>query len=872
VASTFLLCGAFWDLALGNATGLAALSPIAAFGRRVQTPDMLELGRDVVLLLVSLCTVCVTVQVAMADDTDKRARAILKKMTLDEKLDYIGGTDDFYVRGIPRLGLPPLKMADGPLGVRNVGPSTAYAAGIGLAATWDEDLANRVGAMIGKDARARGVHFLLGPGVNLHRSPLCGRNFEYFGEDPFLAARTAVGYIKGVQAQGVSATVKHFAGNNSELNRHHTSSDMDERTLRELYLPAFEAAVREAKVGAIMNSYNLINGVHATQHDHLNNQIAKREWGFPGVLMSDWHSTYDAVAAANGGLDLEMPAGEVMNRASLGAAIKAGKVAVATIDDKVLRILRTAIRFGWLDREQLDRSWPRFSEKGRQVALEAATAAMVLLKNDGNLLPLDQRKIKSVALIGPGAYPAVPVGGGSAQVQPFVAVSYIEGLSHYLAGQATVSWDRGLVPLDEIFASNAFVTAPTGGVPGLVAEYFANQELAGNPAVTRVDERIQLASDGGTRWPPGLGREFSARWHGFFVPPSTGVYRFSIASYGLDGYRLFIDGKQVLDRAGQPQPIQHVTRKLAAGKPLAVRLEYVHFDHHARLGLGVRKATELVSAEAKQLAARADVAVVIAGFDPSNEGEGADRTFELPDGQDELIAMVRKANKHTIVVVTSGGAVDMSRWVDAIPAIVQAWYPGQEGGHALAQLLFGAASPSGRLPVSFERRAQDGAAFANYLPDGDGRIAYREGVFLGYRHFDKSKTKPLFPFGHGLSYTTFGYANLAIAPSVLAGDGRVTVAFDVSNRGQRAGAEIAQVYVGDDHAPVPRPSKELKGFAKVKLAPGETKRVKVVLDRRAFSYFDDKAMAWTAAPGDFDILVGSSSQQIQLRGKLSLTE
>lgn len=831
---------------------------------------MLELGRDLALILLSLGTACLAAHAAAPVQVDKRARAILKQMTLDEKLDCLGGVDDFYIRGIPRLGLPPLKMADGPLGVRNLGPSTAYAAGIGLAAGWDEDLAHRVGAMIGKDARARGVHFLLGPGVNLHRSPLCGRNFEYFGEDPFLAARTAVAYIKGVQAQGVSATVKHFAGNNSELNRHHTSSDMDERTLRELYLPAFEAAVREAEVGAIMNSYNLVNGVHATQHDHLNNQIAKREWGFSGILMSDWHSTYDAVAAANGGLDLEMPSGEFMNRANLGAAIKNGKVAVATIDDKVLRILRTAIRFGWLDREQLDRSWPLLSEEGRRLALETAKAAMVLLKNDGELLPLDRGKLKSVALIGPGAYPAVPVGGGSAQVRPFVAVSHLEGISHALAGQASVSWDRGLIPLDEIFAGSAFVTAPTGGVPGLAAEYFTNQELVGSPAVTRVDERIQLSSDGGTPWPSGLGREFSARWRGFFVPPSSGPYRFSISSYGLDGYRLFVDGKQVLDRAQKPQPIQHVTLKLAAGKPLAIRLEYVHFDHHARLGLGVRKTAELISAEAKHLAARADVAIVIAGFDPSNEGEGADRTFELPAGQDELIAMVRKANPRTIVVVTSGGAVDMSRWVDHVPAIVQAWYPGQEGGHALAQLLFGATSPSGKLPISFERRARDGAAFANYLPDQGGHIAYREGVFLGYRHFDKSKTKPLFPFGHGLSYTKFGYANLAIAPKVLAGDDSVTVSFDLSNRGRREGAEIAQVYVGDRHAPVPRPSKELKGFAKVKLAPGETKRVKVVLDRRAFSYFDEQAMAWKAAPGDFDILVGASSQRIELRGKVAL--
>jgi beta-glucosidase len=831
---------------------------------------MLDIGRTLAVIVLSLTTVCFAVHAAAPDEIDKRATAILKKMTLHEKLDYIGGINGFYIRGIPRLGLPEFRMADGPIGVRNFGPSTAYAAGIGLAASWDEELAHQVGAMIGKDARARGVHFLLGPGVNIYRTPMCGRNFEYFGEDPFLASRIAVGYIKGVQAQGVSATVKHFMGNNSEYNRHHASSDIDERTMREIYLPTFEAAVREAKVGAIMNSYNLVNGVHATQNDFLNNQIAKKGWGFDGILMSDWNATYDAVAAANGGLDLEMPSGKFMNRQNLDAAIKEGKVSVATIDDKVLRILRTAIRFGWLDRDQTDRAWPLFSEEGRKLALETARASMVLLKNQDDLLPLDKGKIKSVALIGPDAYPAVPVGGGSAQVRPFVAGSYLEGINSHLAGSANVTWNRGLVPLGEIFDSNAFVTATSDGQPGLVGEYFTNLDLSGSPAVRRTDERISLSSETGPGWPAGLGTTFSARWNGFFVPASSGDHRFSVSSYGLDAYRLFIDGKKLIDRTGQAQPILHATVKLRAGKAYAVRLEYVHFDHHARLGMGVRKVSDLISPEAKVLASAAEVVVVLAGFDPTNEGEGSDRTFQLPAGQDELIAMVRNANQNTIVVVTSGGGVDMSRWVDGTHAVVQAWYPGQEGGHALAQFLFGDFSPSGKLPVTFERRLEDGATYRSYAPDAAGKITYSEGVFLGYRHFDKAGTKPLFPFGHGLSYTKFKYGGLSVTPEVMAVDGVVTVAFDVTNRGRREGAEVAQIYVGDRHARVPRPPKELKGFAKVKLAPGQTKRVQIALDRRAFSYFDDKAMQWKAAPGDFDILVGSSSQQIELRGKATL--
>jgi len=831
---------------------------------------MLDLPVFPAIVILSLLGTTLAASAAPPEDPDRRARAILKKMTLDEKLDYIGGIRGFYIRAIPRLKLPAFKMADGPIGVRNFGPSTAYAAGIGLAASWDEDLAGRVGAMIGKDARARGVHFLLGPGVNIHRTPLCGRNFEYFGEDPFLAARMTVDYINGVQAQGVSATVKHFVANNSELDRHHTSSDIDERTLREIYLPAFEAAVREAKVGAIMNSYNLINGVHATQNEHLNLDIAKKEWAFDGIIMSDWSSTYDALAAANAGLDLEMPSGKLMNRANLLPAIEAGKVSLATLDDKVLRILRTAIRFGWLDHQQLDRSWPIYSEEGRKLALETAQAAMVLLKNDRGILPLDKSKIRSLALIGPDAFPAVPVGGGSAQVRPFVAVSYLEGLSSYLAGKASVSWERGLPPLTEIFDDDAFVTSRSGGKPGLTGQYFTNKELAGSAMVTRIDPRINLGGEGGAQWPADIGEEFSARWDGYFVASTGGEHRFFISSYGLDDYRFFIDGKKILDRAGQAQPIQHATLRLRAGKAYAIRLEYRHFDHHAQLGLGVRKVSDLISPEAKTLAARADVAVVIAGFDPSNEGEGADRTFRLPAGQDELIDEVLAANKKTIVIVNSGGAVDMSRWVNRTPAIVQAWYPGQEGGHALAQILFGDCSPSGKLPVSFERKAEDGAAFSNYMPDKNGRIPYREGVFLGYRHFDRSGIKPLFPFGHGLSYTKWKYSGLAVKPEVMRGQETITVAFDITNQGKREGAEVAQLYVGDRHAPVPRPPKELKGFAKVKLAPGESKHVQIVLDRRAFSYFDERTGKWTASPGDFDILVGSSSRQIELRGKVAL--
>ena len=833
---------------------------------------MLDIGPSLTLATMSLAGVLLAVRAASPKraTVEKRADAILKKMTLEEKIDAIGGVNAFFLRANPRLGLPELKMADGPFGIRKSGPSTTYAAGIALAASWDVDLVSRVGKMLGRDARARGVHFLLAPAVNIYRTPLCGRNFEYFGEDPFLASRMAVAYIKGVQSQGVSATVKHFLGNNSEIDRHHTSSDMDERTLREIYLPSFEAAVREAQVGAIMNSYNLVNGVHMTENHRLNNQVVKQEWGFNGLIMSDWDATYDGVAAANAGLDLEMPAGKFMNRATLIPAIKQGRVSLATIDDKVRRLLLTAIRFGWLDREQTDRTWPLFPGEGRQLALQTARESIVLLKNQGDWLPLDKAKIKSVAVIGPDAYPAVPVGGGSAQASPFVAVSYLQGLVDYLADSATVTWSRGLVPSTELFETTVFATAATGGQAGLHAEYFDNPSLSGAPGLTRVDQHVNFSWDHPNAWPTGQGGAASARWTGCFIPASSGAHRFVASSYGLDEYRLFVDGKPVFDRLAQSQPIGTATLTLRAGQAYAIRLEYVHRDHHARLGLGVRRVSELIAPEAKALAAAADVAVVLAGFDPSNESEGFDRTFQLPDGQDELIDMVRGANKNTIVVVTSGGGVDMTRWVDGARAIVQAWYPGQEGGTALAQLLFGDFSPSGKLPATFERRLRDSAAYGSYAPQADKRIPYREGVFLGYRHFDRVKTKPLFPFGHGLSYTTFKYSGLVVTPAVMPANAPVTVAFDLTNTGPREGAEVVQLYVGDGHAPVPRPVKELKGFAKVSLRPGESRRVSITLDRRALSYFDETAKQWKAAPGEFEVLVGSSAQQIELRGKLSL--
>jgi beta-glucosidase len=836
-----------------------------------------------VLALLTLLTVNVMPALAQAParttmpDTaavESRVESLLSKMTLEEKIDILGGVDGFFVRGIPRLGLARLKMADGPMGVRNFGPATAMAAGIGLAASWNTALAERVGTEIARDARAKGVHFLLGPGVNIYRAPMNGRNFEYFGEDPFLASRIAVGYIKGVQSQGVSATVKHYMGNNSEFDRHNSDAIVDERTMREIYLPVFEAAVKEANVGAIMDSYNLVNGAHLTQNGYLNNEVAKNEWGFRGIMMSDWTSTYDGIAAANGGLDLEMPAGAFMNRQTLLPAIQQGKVTVATIDDKVRRILRTAIRFGWFDRDQTDFSIPRYNQQGRSVALTAARESQVLLKNDGGVLPLNKRKVRSIAVIGPNAYPAVPVGGGSARVEPFVATSILEGISNYLGTSVPVYYARGLPSPSEMADATSFATEPVNGQPGLRSEYFKSNDLQGTPLTTRTEQHINFRPGIRTELPAG---SLSARWTGYYVVKDPGDYDIFVASSGEDGgyYRLYLDDKLVFD--------SWATARAAVGQArvaLDTAAHKIVIEQHGRsrwiggrFQLGISRSGALVDAETKKLAASADVVVLAVGFDPGSESEGADRTFSLPPGQDQLIQEITAANKNTIVVLTSGGNVAMNAWLDRVPALIEMWYPGQEGGRALAEVLFGEVNPSGRLPVTFERRWEDNPVHDSYYPEaGTNRVLYKEGVFVGYRGYEKSGAKPLFPFGFGLSYTTFKYSNLNIRTIANsdATNPRYEISFDVKNTGTSEGADTAQVYVGDTHARVPRPAKELKGFTKVSLRAGETKRVTVPLDGRSLSYYDANGKQWRADAGDFEVLVGRSAEQIELRGKLTL--
>ena len=801
---------------------------------------------------------------------ESAARAMIAKLTLDQKIELLGGVDGMFTQAIPSINLPRLKMSDGPLGVRSWGPTTAYAGGAALAATWDPGLARKVGEGLGRDARARGVDFLLGPGVNIARSPVSGRNFEYLSEDPYLNAQLAVPYIEGVQAQGVSATVKHFAANNQEYDRHNVSSDVDERTLRELYLPAFEAAVKVAGVTAVMDSYNLLNGVHATQNDFLNVKVLKGEWGFRGLLMSDWDATYDGVAAANNGLDLEMPYAKFMNEKTLLPAVKAGKVTEATIDDKILRLFRVALRYGWIGpdaRPQAVDALPTYSVADRATALAGARESITLLKNEGNLLPLSAERVKTLALIGPDAYPAIPGGGGSSQAQAFDPVSILTGLANLASVEGIkVVYARGLPQAGEVFGQTHF----DGKV---LVESFDNRTFTGKATVTHQDQMNDLKP---AMWDVEDPHQRSLRYTATFKPEQSGKYLLLAGASGEDAYTVTVDGKQVIEqvhREGQ-FPLA-ATLTLTAGQPVHLVASYIPRAPGIRMALGLMPESKLISDDARRLAAEADAVVLSVGFDPDTESEGYDRTFTLPWGQDALIDAVATANPKTIVALTAGGAVDTSRWLGKVPAFLQTYYPGQEGGTAVAEALLGKINPEGKLPVTFDRSFEDDPTFHNYYSakqaDGLQHVHYAEKLMVGYRYWTTTGKHPLYPFGYGLSYTTFAFSNLNVQPTVKVGDS-VTVSFDVTNTGRVAGADVAQLYVSEPSAPVTRPERELKGFEKVLLAPGERRTVTLKLDARSFSYWDVATHGWKMDAGKFMVHVGDSSESTPLEATITAAQ
>ena len=818
-------------------------------------------------LLAIIVAMPLSAQYKVTQEHKDRAAAIVKQMTLEEKIDYIGGHDSWYVRAIDRLGLPAVRMADGPQGVRNNTRSTLYPSGVAAAATWDTELIEQMGVSLGKDSRARGVHILLGPGANIYRSPLCGRNFEYFGEDPFLAGEIATAYIKGVQSMGVMACIKHFAGNNQEWARHSVSSDIDERTLNEIYFPAFEKAVKEGNVATIMTSYNLLNGVHASESKYLNQEVLRGQWGFDGFVMSDWTSCYSPVNVARWGVDLEMPYAKCQTPELIKKLVEQGVIDERALDAKCQNIIQTIFAFEFDKREQLDKSLPENNPECDAVAHKLSQSAIVMLKNENNFLPIKKGK---VVVCGHNADKIV-TGGGSGFVTPLHACSVAEGM-------ATIN-----KKIKSTFVSMADVYQPLPGVvyadkemtkKGVAAEYYTNAELEGKPFQSFITDRVGI--DDNKFGAHNDMANVSTRHTFYYKPEKDEVYHFSVCTN--DGYRCFVNDKPVMSvNRWHKNSTQegYMLLEMKAGE--TYKFELQHQNLSGSIYADMTFESTIVKANQNEEAIKAaDCVVVCLGHSNRTEKENYDRTFDLPRGQVEYLRSILKLNKNVVVVLNGGGAIEMASWMNDVKAVLMAWYPGQQGGLAISEIISGKISPSGKLPISIETKLEDNPSAANYHENVDrvrskeinphSRVEYREGIFVGYRGYDKSGVKPLFPFGFGLSYTSFAYSNL----DIKAEGKEFVVSFDIKNTGKVAAAEVAQVYVGDDVCSVVRPAKELKGFDKVYLKAGETKRVSIRLDDEAFRFFDPIERQFKIEAGDFTVKVGSSSADIHLTGKLTV--
>jgi beta-glucosidase len=815
-----------------------------------------------------------------AERIEQRVEGLLKKLTLDEKISLLSGQDIWNTVPVKRLGIPSITMTDGPHGVRashpevrrKAGPATAFPTGISMGASWNSDLIEQVGQALGEETRGMDCDILLGPCVNIVRDPRGGRNFETFSEDPYLSGRTAVAYIKGVQSRGVGTSLKHYAVNNYEMERFRASSRVDERTLREIYLPQFETAVKETQPWTVMCSYNRINGIYAGENDYLLNEILRKEWGFEGAVISDWGATHTVFNSVAHGLDLEMP-GPARYYKLLGDAVRNWQIDEQAVNEAARRVLRLVALSGRLDKKVFKGSVN--TKQHQSLARRLAEEAITLLKNDGGVLPLDKAKVKSAAVIGPNAAMAVVSGGGSSRVEPPYRVSPLEVLQEALGDKIT--YERGCDNYDKPFeVPRAWMTGPNGN-HGMRGMMFLSPDFTGEPIITQDTPGSEFwwHSAWATHGAPG-----SARWTTRLTIPESGHYLFHLEHMG--GMRLYLDDELVLE-SHAPDPATSTrfdasalaTRELKEGQSYEFRLDFVRYPAQEiiafKLGLGLTFATgrDPRLERAVELAKRCEVALVFVGYPDAYETEGADRpSIGLMGRQDELIAAVAAANPKTVVVLNSGAPVSMP-WLEQVAAVVEAYYPGLESGNAMARILLGEVNPSGKLPVTFPVRLEDSPAFINASYPGCREVNYGEGTFVGYRYYDKKDVAPLFPFGHGLSYTTFAYSDLKVAKKVKAGE-RAEVTVKVKNTGKLAGKEVVQLYVADLESALPRPPRELKGFAKVALKPGQSKTVAFTLNERSLAYYDPVKKGWVAEPGEFEVMVGSSSRDIRLKAKFTL--
>jgi beta-glucosidase len=813
---------------------------------------------------------------------ETRVEDLLGRLTLAEKVALMAGSAPFALHGIERLGVPAVRVTDGPTGVRSQEgeAATVFPVGVAMAASWNLDLAREVAAAIAREALALNNRVVLAPTINIARTPLWGRNFETYSEDPFLAGALGGAFIDGLQGEGVGASLKHYAVNNQEVARMTVSAEVDARTLREIYLAGFEMAVKTANPWTVMASYNKVNGTYATEHDHLLNDILKGEWGYDGVVVSDWGAVHATVPAACGGTDLEMPGPARWFGDKLLGAVREGAAPDYRIDDAARRLIRLILRTGVLDGTAPPTGELR-TPRHRAVAARAAEEAVVLLKNEGDLLPLDRAALRTLAVVGPNAAATPIQGGGSSQVRQGRSPSILQAIAELVGASTHVLHADGgdNEPVPPAARPEMFSPDVARGAVGLTCEYFADAVLTDPPYRARVERGIgKLVS---AQALAGRHEGLAAlRWSGWFWPQRDGRHEFAVRAPG--DCRLWLDSASLIgpethgvadamDTLGTRVARRIAAVDLAAGRGYPIKLEYVRPADLAdiaweQVSVGVRSPRGSIAAAAV-LAARADAAVVVIGAASTSETEGYDRAgLDLPGDQNALVEAVLAVNRRTIVVLTNGAPYALP-WIDHAPALVEAWLGGEEGPGALARILFGDAQPSGRLPVTFPRRLEDTPAYPYY--QGGDTAVYGEGLFVGYRHFDRAAAPPLFPFGHGLTYTAFIYSDL-VAPERVKVGAPVEIVFTLTNSGRRPGQETTQLYVRPRGPSVERPVKELKGFAKVGLAPGERRDVRLTLDARAFSFWDPARHAWIAEPGAYDILICASAADIELQATVRL--
>lgn len=795
--------------------------------------------------------------------TEARVSSLLAQMTTEEKIGLIGGPSYMNTQGIPRLGIPLLKFSDGPVGVRCWGQSTAYPACALLAATWDPAAALAMGRAIGRDARARGVHVVLGPGMNIYREAQNGRNFEYLGEDPFLASSMAVNYVRGLQSQDVAACIKHFVANEQETQRGSVNTIVSRRALEEIYFPPFKAAVEEGNAWTAMAAYNKVNGQYCTENTFLLTDILDDAWNFKGVLMSDWGAAHDTLKDLNAGMDLEMSVGprSIYNVKSITSLLDSGQVTQATLDEHVRRMLRLIVAMGFMDRDQTDSSIPLDDPENAATALKIASEGIVLLKNEKNFLPLDRTRIHHILVLGPNAGQAVICGGGSSGVDPFSKVSVLQGLKT-VAGDG-VQIDTLPDSQTMLYAQSVFApTDPSESRQGMSAEYFDNPDLKGTPIARRVDRVIDF--NWGVDSPlPGIpgASAFSVRWQGTITPDKNGSYLFSSASD--DGSRVFLDGKQIID-IWSAHPIETKQTVVPLEKDHVYHLTIEYFNAVAGAEMHFGWALPEFSSDEKSRISSADAVVYAGGFNGDLEHEGDDRSWELPPMQTDELSRIAALNPHLIVSINAGGNVGLGDNLDRIPALFWSWYPGQNGNTALAQIIFGDINPSGHLPDTFEKKFEDAPAFANFPGDSanGGTVHLDEGIYVGYRWFDKKNIEPAFPFGFGLSYSTFDLKGVHVESEGRGDDRRFTVSVQVINTGSRDGDAIVQLYVRPVNSSIDRPMQELKGFVRVTLKAGETQTVTLPLTRKDFATYDETSSSWIVPPGAYQLALGRSSRDI----------